>query len=201
MTSSLTLNELLDLSAERHDHLFPRQVLGVRIGLAGVNWLDLEVPRKDKRLLVIIETDGCFTDGIEASTGVTVGQRRLRIEDYGKVAATLIDTFTGMAVRVSPQAQARQRAAEYAPGAADLYAAQLIGYQQMPEAELLEIIPVRLRTSIESIISKPGLRVECASCGEEIMNEREVELHGQLVCRSCAGESYYLPVKDSSSCQ
>jgi hypothetical protein len=29
-------------------------------------------------------------------------------------------------------------------------------------------------------------------CGEEIINERELERDGLLLCRSCAGEGYYM---------
>ncbi len=36
------------------------------MGLAGASALGLDVPRSDKGLLVILETDGCFADGIEA---------------------------------------------------------------------------------------------------------------------------------------
>jgi len=49
----LSLNEILEISAARHNHLCPRQVLGVRIGLAGAQALGLEIPRSDKRLIVI----------------------------------------------------------------------------------------------------------------------------------------------------
>ncbi len=91
--------------------------------------------------MIILETDGCFTDGVEVATGVTVGQRRLRIEDYGKVAATFIDTFTERAVRIAPHPEARLGAARYAPQAENLYDAQLVGYKIMPEAELLTLVP------------------------------------------------------------
>ena len=170
MQSVRELDELLKKSVERHSHLCPRQVLGVRIGLAGARRLGLDVPRQDKRLLVIIETDGCFTDGIEVSTGVTVGQRRLRIEDYGKVAATFIDTITGRVIRISPCTEARFTASEYAPEAANLYEAQLLGYQVMPDEKMLDIEAVTLNQTLEAILSQPGLRVECEACGEEIMN-------------------------------
>ena len=191
MASSRNLDECLKRSAGRHSHLCPRQVLGVRIGLAGASRLGLEVPRRDKRLLVIIETDGCFTDGIEVATGVTVGQRRLRVEDYGKVAATFVDTLSGQAIRISPHSSARNRAVHYAPEAANLYEAQLQGYQIMPDEVLLEIVPVILKPGVDKLLSKPGLRVDCALCGEEIMNERELEREGRNLCRSCAGDSYF----------
>jgi formylmethanofuran dehydrogenase subunit E len=75
------LFERLEESAARHSHLCPRQVLGVRIGLVGAAALGIDAPRLDKRLLVILETDGCFADGVEVTTGCSVGHRTLRVED------------------------------------------------------------------------------------------------------------------------
>src|SRR5512141_2080362 len=97
----LSLKEILRTSASRHSHLCPRQVLGARIGLAGAQALDLQTPQRNKRLLVILETDGCFADGIEAATGCSVGHRTMRVEDYGKIAATFVDIKQGRAVRVA----------------------------------------------------------------------------------------------------
>jgi formylmethanofuran dehydrogenase subunit E len=62
----------------------------------------------------------------------------------------------------------------------------------MPTCELLLFEPVRLLVSIQEIVSKPGLRAECARCGEEIMNAREVLHEGAVLCKRCAGQdSYY----------
>ncbi|MEW5956125.1 MAG: FmdE family protein [Chloroflexota bacterium] len=74
--------KLLQQSAALHHHLCPRQVLGVRIGLAGANALGLDAPRSDKRLLVLMETDGCGANGVSAATGCWVGRRTMRIFDY-----------------------------------------------------------------------------------------------------------------------
>lgn len=185
------LNALLAEAGARHSHLCPRQVLGVRMGLAGASCLGLDVPRKDKRLLVIAETDGCFVDGLEVAAGVTPGHRTLRIEDYGKVAATFVDTHTGEALRLAPRLDVRQHALDYAPGETRHYFAQLAGYQVMPEGELFSTAPVVLAPTIAELVSRPGVRTNCAACGEEIINEREVVLHGVPYCRSCAGRSYY----------
>src|SRR5512141_2763814 len=91
------ISALLALSSARHSHLCPRQVLGVRMALAGAMALDLDLPRQDKRLLVIAETDGCFIDGLEVAAGISAGRRTLRIIDYGKVAATFVNASTGEA--------------------------------------------------------------------------------------------------------
>jgi formylmethanofuran dehydrogenase subunit E len=186
------LTALLEMSADRHTHLCPRQVIGVRMGLAGAAHLGIEAPVSSKRMLVIIETDGCFADGIEVSSGCTMGHRTLRVEDYGKVAATFIDLRSEQAARLAPRPGIRQRAFTYTPGETRRYFAQLQGYQMMPVEELFEIQPVSLRVPLAEIMSRPGVRVDCAICGEEIINQRELRSHGIVLCRACAGDAYYI---------
>lgn len=185
------LQHILAISSSRHTHLCPRQVLGARIGLAGASALGLELPRNDKRLLIISETDGCFGDGLEAATACSIGHRTLRIEDYGKIAATFIDVKTEQTLRITPKLDSRQRAFTYAPTESRHYFAQLQAYQTMPADELLDFQSVRLCTSIQDIISRAGVRVNCDHCGEEIINEREIITNGQSLCRACASGGYY----------
>ena len=189
----MDIQALLEKSSSRHRHLCPRQVLGVRIGMAGAAALGIEVPRRNKRMLVITETDGCFADGLTAATGCEMGHRTLRLADYGKIAAVFVDVKTNTAVRVAPQLDIRQKARAYAPEEKKHYFAQLIGYQRMPDEELLTIQQVDLTTPIGDIISRAGVRVDCANCGEEIINEREVVREGLVLCQACAGPAYYKP--------
>jgi len=186
-----TLTDLLNASAALHHHLCPRQVLGVRMSLHAGELLGLSVPQCDKRLFVIVETDGCAADGIAVGANCWVGRRTMRVEDYGKVAATFVDTHTERALRLVPRQSARTLAPAWAPEAANAWEAQLLGYQRLPAEELLEVRPVRLRTPIGRIISHARHKVVCASCGEEIRNEREVVRPDGPVCRACAGEAYY----------
>lgn len=190
---SLSLDSLLEQSAALHRHLCPRQVLGARIGLLGGECLGLEMPQPfdSKRVLTIVETDGCFADGVSVAANCWVGRRTLRVEDYGKVAATFIDTFTGRAVRVHPHPQARERARALAPDAASRWHAQLLGYQRLATEDLLIATPVALTLSLEALVSRAGYRVTCSQCGEEVINEREVVVGTQTLCRACAGSGYY----------
>ncbi|HRQ37034.1 MAG TPA: FmdE family protein [Chloroflexota bacterium] len=189
----IPLEEILVISSSQHKHLCPRQVLGARIGLAGAAALGLETPRSDKRLLVFVETDGCFADGVAAATGCTMGHRTLRLADYGKIGATFVDVKTETAVRIAPQPDIRHKAYQYAPDEKKHYYAQLIGYQRMPDEELLTIQTVRLSTPVRQIVSRNGVRVNCAGCGEEIINEREVMVGERPLCAACAGPAYYAP--------
>ena len=197
MTQQLTIptfDELLQISADLHKHLCPRQVLGVRMGLAAGRWLGLNLPQTNKRLLTIVETDGCGADGIAVATGCWVGRRTLRVIDFGKMAATFIDTRSREAVRISPSRSARHLAALAAPDAKNRWEAYLLGYQRLSDEELLRIEPVALELSIPELISRPGVRVECVQCGEEIINEREVMVGDEPWCKACAGERYYRPL-------
>jgi formylmethanofuran dehydrogenase subunit E len=188
---------LLQRSAEMHQHLCPRQVLGVRMGLLAGYLLGLDVPRPDKRILTIVETDGCFIDGLAVATGCRIGRRSMRVLDFGKVAATFVDTQSGRAVRIVPSADSRSLAKVYAPQAESRWHAYLLGYQRIPDEELFTIQHVLLDVSLAEILSKDGYRVNCGICGEEIINEREVERDGTIMCRPCAGERYYRPVEES----
>lgn len=197
------LSILIQESAARHQHLCPRQVLGVRLALGGLRDLGLigqdfrpRFRNENKRLLTIVETDGCAADGIAITTGCAIGKRTLRIVDYGKVAATLIDTYSKSIIRVSPTARSRNLAKKYAPNAKSIWHAYLKAYQIIPDEELIKIEKVQLTLPLEEILSKPQYRVLCSRCGEEIINEREVIRSGVILCRHCAGEKYYQP--DSS---
>lgn len=185
------LQTLFEISSRDHSHLCPRQILGVRMGLLGMHSLGFAEPPAKKRLLVIIETDGCFADGILAATGCTVGHRTLRVEDYGKTAAVFVDTETGQALRIAPASDIREKAYDYVPNEPRHYFAQMQAYQIMPDHVMFRVHPVTLNTPVTAIISRPGMRVNCSHCGEEIMNERETRFGEFTLCRACAGGAYY----------
>jgi formylmethanofuran dehydrogenase subunit E len=185
------LQALFAESASRHHKLCPRQVLGVRMGLLAGELLDLELPHPDKRLFTFVESDGCGLDGISVATGCSVGRRNMRVIDFGKMAATFVDVETRESIRIVPSPESRIRARDYMPESTNRYQAQLQAYQIMPTDELFTVTPVVLTVSLDDIISKHGLRVQCELCGEEIMNGREEKVDGKVVCRGCADQAYY----------
>jgi len=204
VTTDPALAAALARSSARHAHLCPRQVLGARMAIAGARQLGLDLPRRDKRLIAIVETDGCFVDGVAAASGCRVGARTLRVEDQGKVAATFVDAVSGTAWRLRPAAGARDAARDWTSAAsadangavgqaqaAGRWAAYLVGYQQMPDALLLEAVQVDLIRPIAEVLSHPAARAICALCGEEIGNGREVGAGEPALCVACAGGGYW----------
>lgn len=187
----MDLKPFLEIASRDHKHLCPRQILGVRIGLKGMAVLDFEASSTLKHLLVISETDGCFIDGVIAVTKCTVGHRNLRVEDYGKIAATFVNIKTSQSFRIAPTVDVREQAMIYAPEEKRHYFAQMQAYQIMPDEELMNVQEVVLNLSVDELISHSGKRVSCEGCGEEIINEREIIVEGKNYCKSCAEGGYY----------
>lgn len=193
------LNSLLEQSAALHRHPCPRQVLGARMGILAGQLLAIELPQTNKRLLSIVETDGCFADGVSVATNCWVGRRTLRIVDFGKTAVTFVDARTETAVRLFPLPTIRELAPDFAPEARNRWEGYLLGYQRMPDDLLFGIQSVVLTQSIQEIVSRAGVRVNCDVCGEEIINEREVERDAITLCQTCAGAGYYALVSERTA--
>lgn len=196
LTQPITpLSDLLLESSAMHKHLCPRQVLGIRIGLQASVLFGLQLPQSNKRLFAFVETDGCFADGVSVASGCWLGRRTMRLMDYGKVATTFVDTTTGEGIRICPHPEARDRANLYAPNERSRWHTMLKAYQVMSSEELLCWQHIELTVSMKEIISRPGVRVNCDVCEEEIINEREIIQNGLTLCRLCAGDGYYHLVK------
>ena len=196
-----SLEEYLALAAQNHGHMCPGQVLGVRMAMLGLAKLGIDEPRgKDrKRLVTFVEIDRCATDAVSLVTGCRLGKRSLKYLDYGKVAATFVDLETNNAVRVVARDDSRLKAKAMFQGdsAGELsghYKQQLEAYKVMGEAELFTVQRVRVKLKPEDLPGRPHSRVTCQQCGEGINDRREKVVDGRVLCRNCAGESYYEPV-------
>ncbi|MGH9454681.1 MAG: FmdE family protein [Terriglobia bacterium] len=187
-----TLDEYLDLALQSHGHLCPGQVLGIRMALRGLRELGIDEPRDyRKRLLTFVEIDRCATDAVSLVTGCRLGKRSLKFLDYGKVAATFVDLETGRAARVLARDDSREKAKAMFPEWSDPYRQQFEAYKVMAEDEIFAVRRVRVNLSENDLPGRPHGRVTCEVCGEGINDGRERRVNGRILCRSCAGESYY----------
>ena len=184
-------DELLQESVELHGHMCPGQILGVRLAMAGCREVDVDDPRGTRKLIVWVEIDRCATDAIQSVTGCKLGKRTLKYVDYGKMAATFLNTDSGEAVRVLARDDSRERALAYAPPTASKKEAQLLAYREMPDEELFVMTPVSLTVREEDRPGHPVSRVVCEACGEGVNDRREVLRDNRILCRPCAGGGYY----------
>ena len=188
-----SLDEYLKDAERAHGHLCAGQVLGVRMAMAGLARLGIEDPQgKDrKRLVTFVEIDRCATDAVAVVTGCRLGKRALKFRDWGKVAATFVDTASGKAVRVAAKESSKAVARSMHPEIADKNQQQMLAYREMKEQDLFNLHWVTVELAPEEFPGYKGERVVCQKCGEGINFKREVHRDGQLLCRACAGESYY----------
>jgi len=189
----LSLDEYLREAEIAHGHLCAGQVLGVRLAMLGMEKLGIEDPRgKDrKRLVTFVEIDRCATDAIGVVTGCRLGKRALKFRDWGKMAATFVDVSTGKAVRIAAKESSKALARSMHPEIENKNQQQMLAYREMGADDLFSTQWVKVELPAEELPGYKGERIVCAECGEGINFRREVERDGRILCRSCAGESYY----------
>ena len=193
------LPAMLAEAGRLHGHLCPGQVLGVRMSILGCERLGIFEPKSSKRLIVFVETDRCGADAVQTVTGCTLGKRTLKFMDYGKLAATFVDTESGRAVRIAARESAREAAIAFAPDETDAHRAQLRAYKELPDKDLFTVQQVRVSLSEADLPGRPLHRVTCELCGEGVSDGRERAAGEQTRCRACADGAYYTLATESLS--
>jgi formylmethanofuran dehydrogenase subunit E len=165
-----------------HGHLCHGMVMGVRLARYACRELGIDDPLTYRDLVVYVEMDRCASDAVSVAAGVTLGKRRLKWVDYGKMAATFVDLASGRALRVAPRPKVPHAGQDTDP---------LELWKGWTDEQLFSCTPVKLIVPEED---KPGHSVRsvvCAECGEKVSDAREVVQEGRTLCRACAHEPYY----------
>jgi len=215
----LTLNRLVEerdyegilrYAREFHGHVCPYVALGIRASMIameelGVGRLDYS-GSVDERILAVVETNNCFTDGVQVTTGCTLGNNSLIYFDLGKTALTLVKRSDWNGVRVYADGERLRR--HYPPEAVELFNRVVKERKGTDEErkrlwELWEEIAHKMlrlpknefkveRVRVEPIEQAPIFEsVRCSGCGELVMGTRVVYRDGRPLCLKCAGERYY----------
>lgn len=188
-----TIDDLLDRAEKSHGHMCAGQVLGVRMALLGCRAIKISDPNgaDKKNILVYVEIDRCAADAINTVTGCRLGKRTLKYYDYGKLAATFLNTKTNEAVRVVALDSSREAADLAFPEIENRYKRQLEAYKLLPDEALFKVERVKVNLLEEDQPGRPVSRVTCQECGEGVNDRREVIREGRTLCRACAGEAYF----------
>jgi len=193
-----SVDTLLKECERLHGHMCAGQLLGTRMALLGCRLLDMDDPRgaDRKKLIVWVEIDRCMTDAISAVTGVRLGKRTLKYVDYGKVAATFLNTDTKRAVRIVALESSRALADERYSDIADKRTRQFRAYSEATDTELFRTELVSIELSDFDAPGSPRSRVICAVCEEGINDGREIiDASGDANCRGCYNGSYYFKTR------
>ena len=191
-----SFDEYLRDAEQAHGHLCAGQVLGVRLAMLGLQKLGIHDPHgKDrKRLVTFVEIDRCATDAVGVVTGCRLGKRALKFRDWGKVAATFVDVANGKAIRIAAKESSKALARQLHPEVESKNEQQMLAYREMSDDDLFATQWVKVDLPPEEFPGYKGERIACEACGEGINFRREVLREGKVLCRSCAGESYYQPL-------
>jgi formylmethanofuran dehydrogenase subunit E len=190
------LSEYERLAERAHGHLCAGQILGVRMAMLGLTLLGMDDPegRDRKRLITVIEIDRCVADAISVVTGCRLGKRALKFRDFGKTAATFCDLEAKRAVRVAAKDSSRELADSLFSSLPSKAERQMAAYRELPDSDLFEYRWVQVDFDASDLPGFKAPRAVCAECGESVNFRREVIREGHVLCRSCAGDSYYRPL-------
>jgi formylmethanofuran dehydrogenase subunit E len=161
------------------------QVLGVRLALKGMELIGTTNP---KEMIVFIENDRCIADAIQVVSGTRIGRRSAKLVNYGKMAATFLNTATGDAYRINVR--------HVAPDAGHSKD-EIRKLLHVPDAELLAWKKARVALKPEDLPGRPRRTVDCVRCGEKVFDGREVPSDAGPLCPSCAHGSYYEIVEEN----
>ena len=188
-----SLDEYLRDAERAHGHICAGQVLGVRLAMLGLQKLGIDDPQgKDrKRVVTFVEIDRCATDAVGVVTGCRLGKRALKFRDWGKMAATFVDVNNGKAIRIAAKESSKSLARQMHPEIESKNQQQMLAYREMSDDDLFTAQWVKVDLPPEEFPGYKGERVTCEECGEGINFRREVQREGKVLCRACAGESYY----------
>ena len=192
-----SFNEYLRDAELAHGHLCAGQVLGVRLAMLGLKQLGIDDPQgKDrKRLVTFVEIDRCATDAVAVVTGCRLGKRALKFRDWGKMAATFVDLNTGKAIRVAAKESSKTLARHLHPEIENKNQQQMAAYREMSDEDMFTTYWVKVELPAEEFPGYKGERIVCDVCGEGINFRREVRREKKILCRACAGETYYTPAE------
>jgi len=200
---------LLRKAGEVHGHFCPYVALGVRAGLVALKALGIEQNLGMEEVVAIVETNNCFSDGIQVVTGCTFANNALIYRDLGKTAVT-VARRDGTALRVALRADYGQSFDSRYPEAAALFQKIIAERQEPTPEEQEQLMRLWAETSArqlevpeEELFTVQPLQIElpsyapifasitCAVCGESVMETRARVRGGKQVCIPCAAASHY----------
>lgn len=183
---------------EFHGHKCPFMPLGYRAGKYALKLLGIE---REKNHLTFAfsemgenNSNGCFNDGIQASTGCTFGKGLLSLLGYGKLALILYRPEKG-AIRVHVRNSFLDSLFEQG---SDFFALRRKGVEpgDIPASETAYVLDewfpslkdeeIFEYSFIEEFTSTPakktGIKRKCSQCGEYTYEANLVEFEDKLLC-------------------
>jgi len=202
------LDGCLRRAAEVHGHICPYLAAGVKATVLASRRLGILASGGMEKVLAIVECNNCFVDGIQAISGCTFANNALIYRDLGKTAVTFLRREAGEGLRLLLRDLAPlQETWEHRAEADRLFEKAVRRRRPLTDEEgrrfraLWEEAGFRVLHADEEALFRlqtvavpappyaPILdSVQCAECGEDVMESHARLRDGQGVCLACAGE-------------
>jgi formylmethanofuran dehydrogenase subunit E len=211
--ASRNLRRLLGISGMIHGHYCPFSALGVMAGVRAMRDMGASSIGMEE-LVAIVETNNCFSDGIQIVTGCTFGNNALIYRDFGKTAFTLARrNGEGIRVAVKPDRVMEQRSEE----TTELFEKVIVRREgseeeskrlsslwkelsfQVLEIPDEEVFDIRKVVAEVPAYARIFTSVKCSMCGESVMEPRVRMSEGKPVCLACSDQEYYQLAGDGIS--
>jgi formylmethanofuran dehydrogenase subunit E len=213
-TADGDLPKLLKMSGMLHGHFCPFSAIGVKAAARAMKEMGVRSTGMEE-IVAIVETNNCFSDGVQFVTGCSFGNNALIYRDYGKTAFTLARR-SGEAVRVSVKADSKflekrgpeatqlfqKVVKEHRGTEADgkrlkvLWSELSFDLLDVPDDEVFDVKKINIEVPTYARIFE---NVPCSVCGENIMEPRARMKGGKPVCIPCSGQAYYQLAGDGIS--
>lgn len=200
--TSKDLTKLFEMAGMLHGHFCPGLASGIKAAVLALKELGIN-PSDMKGIVAIVETNNCFSDGIQIVTGCSFGNTALIYRDYGKTAVTLARK-NGDAVRVvvktngfsleniDPEAVELQRkVVKEGQGTEaekrrfkELWGQVGLKLLDVPDDKLFDVKRITLDVPANS---RAFANVKCSVCGEKVTETRARMKSGKPVCIPCSG--------------
>jgi len=200
------LEALLRKAAELHGHFCSYLTYGVKAGYIAIKELGIENTGMEEAI-AIVETNNCFSDGVQIITGCTFGNNSLIYKDVGKTAVTVAKR-DGIALRITLDPIYEKSIEEEYSEANGLWERIIVEREEATRQEhnrmmelFAEVASKELKKPADKMFRITRLKINtpeyapifnsviCPVCGEKTY--KPVMHNGKLVCIDCAGGNYY----------
>jgi formylmethanofuran dehydrogenase subunit E len=202
------LRGLLEKTGELHGHFCSYSALGVKAAYLAMREFGI-VNTGMEEVVAIVETNNCFSDGIQMVTGCSFGNNSLIYQDYGKTAVTVAKR-DGTAIRIALNPTFEESRAERYPEANALFEKLVVRREEPTPGESARLMQLSCEIAVELLdtddselfiierktIALPKYApifasVRCSICGENVMEPRARVADGKPICIPCSGDEHY----------
>ena len=198
------LDGLLYLTGLIHGHHCVGSAMGVIAAHYAMKKMNIKKSTGMEHLIAVVETNSCFSDGVQLVTGCSFGNNGLIYKDIGKTAFSLVKR-NGEGIRLSVRPEFGDLLKDNRPET--LSFKRLVNERKatpQEEARIMELnkehcysilkIPAEQIFKIEEVkmelpsYSRIMESLVCPICGEKFMDTKAVKKDSENICASCANK-------------